>query len=1048
MKKTLTIKSKLQRLAIALGLSVLAQTLPAQTVLLSDDFNVTANSNDPNLQLKNGRQSGVLAPARYTGWQNQHQVGNTTTDVGQPGGATNSNYVLLAFDGCFFSDLNVCSASTGPLTIQFDMYLTGANNPNTDPTTWAAFTLSQNFNNASFPIVGAGEFGFLARVNGGAIVWQNGGEVTPSWDTPGFATNTHWQFVFSDPSGTNSAFNGNGSQVTVYNGGVNLGTVALSQLNSEDLRMGFRDIGNRFAGIANLSVTGTPGPLPGQNLSFEYDATPSGTSYALVPASWTPFSENGPADIGSQNAGGTDYSVFDPLAPTASGNQYCYVNMFNPGVTGGLYQDFGPMQTNTVYTLTVAIGSRADRINSPGIISLVNGTDNTGVILATGGGLPASQDSWQDYSVTFTNGSTASGDLTVVLSATGGSTIQANFDNVRLTTAPFAGYVPPTLIKDVEPMRSEVVTGGPVTLSVNANGSVPLHFQWYNQGGPISGATNSAYSFNAVAGTNDYYVQVSNPGGSVTSSTAVVFSATNFVTVNNFSFENGTTGSGFIILPLGWSPYNDNNFCTVVNNGFSQTDPLAPTADANDYFAVNEGPGDPTGGIYQDVGALLPNTTYTLTAAIGLSVNFGPGSANPNLGSPGIISLINGTDPTGLVLATTNGLPATSDTWQDFSVTFTTGGVVSGDLVVELSTAGASTYQAAFDNVRLTKAAAVGVVAPTILLDNHPIRSEVTTGGPVNLSVIASGSLPLSYQWFNDSGPIGGATNSAYSFNAVAGTNSYYLVVTNAGGSVTSATAVVISAPNLVTVNNFSFENGTTGGGNSVVPVSWTAFNDNNFSTVANNSYSQTDPLASPADGNDFFAINEGPSDPTGGIYQDVGPLQPNTTYTLTVAVGLRADFAPGNLGSPGIISLINGVNTSGTVLATTSGVPNVSDTWQDYSVSYTTGRSVSGDLTIELSVAGASTYQANFDNVQLTTVPVLTAPTLGASRIIGGNLILTGTGGTANQPYSLLSTTNLTPPIVWITNATGTLTSAGAFSNSVPVSGTNQAQFFQVVVP
>jgi len=106
----------------------------------------------------------------------------------------------------------------------------------------------------------------------------------------------------------------------------------------------------------------------------------------------------------------------NPLATPADGSQYLFVNMFDPSVTGGVYQDMGPMIPNHTYTLTVAIGSRKDRINSPGIISLVNGTDNTGTVLATGGGLPATQDTWQDYTVTYTTGPTVSGDLTICLS--------------------------------------------------------------------------------------------------------------------------------------------------------------------------------------------------------------------------------------------------------------------------------------------------------------------------------------------------------------------------------------------------------------------------------------------------------------------------------------------------------------------------------------------------------------------------------------------------------------------------------------------------------
>ena len=129
-------------------------------------------------------------------------------------------------------------------------------------------------------------------------------------------------------------------------------------------------------------------PIAVANQSFETDVASHGGVVTTVPTGWTSFNEGAPSDIGSQNAGGADYTVFNPLAAPADGSQFCYINMFNSSVTGGIYQDVGTLQPNTAYTLTVAIGSRADRVNSPGIISLVNGIDNTGTVLATGGGLP------------------------------------------------------------------------------------------------------------------------------------------------------------------------------------------------------------------------------------------------------------------------------------------------------------------------------------------------------------------------------------------------------------------------------------------------------------------------------------------------------------------------------------------------------------------------------------------------------------------------------------------------------------------------------------
>ena len=174
------------------------------------------------------------------------------------------------------------------------------------------------------------------------------------------------------------------------------------------------------------------------NFSFEANVAPgSGEIIETVPVGWTAFDEAGVSDIGSQWAGGIDYVANTPMAAPAAGNQYCYVNMFNPSMTGGIFQDLGAVQPNMFYTLTVAIGSRQDRLNSPGIISLVNGADNTGAVLASGGGLPAARNTWQNYSVSFTAGAAISGDLSIVLSVLGNAaTIQADFDNVRLTAVP------------------------------------------------------------------------------------------------------------------------------------------------------------------------------------------------------------------------------------------------------------------------------------------------------------------------------------------------------------------------------------------------------------------------------------------------------------------------------------------------------------------------------------------------------------------------------------------------------------------------------------
>lgn len=1000
-------------------------------------------------------------------------------------------------------------------------------------------------------------------------------------------------------------------------------------------------------------------PVTVNNFSFEAETN---LISPAVPSSWTGFNDHNYSAVGSAN-----YSVINPLAPPADGNNLFLINEGPGDPTGGIYQDVGPLQANTVYTLTVAIGLRADftpgNLGSPGIISLINGTNNTGTLLASASGVPATSDTWQNYSVSYTTGSSVSGDLTVELSVAGASTYQANFDNVRLNAAPsaappprlaqntspasalvavgsnvvftaafsnstpvnlqwqrivagspnvtnnvntgvvnvtnngivsstltlnnvqlanagsyqlegvnatnsagvaystpapltiiptitwyaagayngvfsnntvlalagpvanevygvdfggsgqlttangysfndyaasgnmtlngtlstFGGYLgsattgdfsldtilnnglfgsaantgtlnnltvgqtytvmvllddtrgssaggpafyltdgltrspaqqyafangvpeiggyimgsfaaqaatqpltilnggnssqytaillmkgiapppanPPVLTTDLNPLLSEVAAGGPVTLSVLAAGAVPLHYQWFNQNGPINGQTNSSCSFNAVSGTNYFYVGVSNVYGGLLSSTGVVISSTNIVSVANFSFEKdnaGAAGQVVTTVPSGWTAFNEAGSADIGSQWAGGTDytvfsPLAPPASGNQFCYINMFNPSVAGGIYYDTGALQTNTIYTLTVSIG--------SRSDRINSPGIISLIKGTNNAGTVVATGGGLPASSDTWQDYSVIFTNGSS-AGDLTIALSVIGnATTIQADFDNVRLTKA---------------PGPELMTTNTAANPS--------------------------------------------------------------------FEVDVAATGSAAPVVPTGWTAFNqaapgDIGSQNAGGTDYTIFDPLAPPASGNQFCYINMFNPSVTGGIYQDTGPMRPNMIYTLTVAIGSRAD----RVNSPGIISLLNGTDNTGTVLATGGGLPAMQDTWQDYSVSVTNGASVSGDLTIGLSVLGnATTIQADFDNVMLSLTPFVPAPKFAAPMVSGGKLILTGIGGTANGSYVLLSTTNLSNQI-WTTNSIGTLNGAGAFSNSIPI-GAAPASFYRLRVP
>jgi hypothetical protein len=90
--------------------------------------------------------------------------------------------------------------------------------------------------------------------------------------------------------------------------------------------------------------------------------------------------------------------------------------------------------------------------------------------------------------------------------------------------------------------------------------------------------------------------------------------------------------------------------------------------------------------------------------------------------------------------------------------------------------------------------------APVITL--QPTAVVANLGQNVSVRVIATGTAPMSYQWFRNGSPISGGISSTYTMLNVARAQngSYSVMVTNAGGLAVSSNAVVIiKVPQLLT---------------------------------------------------------------------------------------------------------------------------------------------------------------------------------------------------------------------------------------------------------
>jgi hypothetical protein len=110
-----------------------------------------------------------------------------------------------------------------------------------------------------------------------------------------------------------------------------------------------------------------------------------------------------------------------------------------------------------------------------------------------------------------------------------------------------------------------------------------------------------------------------------------------------------------------------------------------------------------------------------------------------------------------------------------------------------------------------------GGTAPAIT--TQPANQTVTAGNSVTFSVTASGTAPLSYQWFLGGSAIADATGSSYTVsNAQSGNAGNYTVsITNLFGNVTSNVASLTVNPAIVTPPPSS----GGGGGGGGAPSDW-----------------------------------------------------------------------------------------------------------------------------------------------------------------------------------------------------------------------------------
>jgi Immunoglobulin I-set domain len=387
----------------------------------------------------------------------------------------------------------------------------------------------------------------------------------------------------------------------------------------------------------------------------------------------------------------------------------------------------------------------------------------------------------------------------VVVTNAGGSATSAT---VTLTVT--AAATAPMITQ--QPVSATVTAGQSAAFSVMATGTAPLSYQWFLNG-TASGTNSNLFSIaQASAGQTgaQIYVKVSNATGSVTSATVTltVTAAATAPTITQQPLSVSVTAgqsAAFSVMAKGTAPLTYQWFLNGTAAGtnssaFSIAQTTTGQTGAQIYVKVSNATGSVT------------SATVTLTvtaAATAPTITQQPLSVSVTAGQSAAFSVVaTGTAPLTYQWFL-NGTAAGTNS-SAFSIAQTTTGQTGAQIQVKVSNATGS----AISNAVTLTVNPVASTAPAIA--QQPTNAIVTVGQSATFTVTATGTAPLTYQWFMNGGGVG-TNSSTYTISqtTLGQTGAQiYVQVTNAVSTATSQTVTLtVNAVQASTVNVLTYHN-------------------------------------------------------------------------------------------------------------------------------------------------------------------------------------------------------------------------------------------------
>lgn len=288
-----------------------------------------------------------------------------------------------------------------------------------------------------------------------------------------------------------------------------------------------------------------------------------------------------------------------------------------------------------------------------------------------------------------------------------------------------------------------------IDFSVTVSGTEPLKYQWRKNGQNISGATQAIFSINSATlnDSGDYDVVVTNDFGTVYSQIANFIAGNKPVITTQPKSSVSLVGSETVsVVATGTAPLTYQWFKdTVAISG----------ATSSSYNITSD-------GTYKVIVSNQVGSVTSTDCVVGAVI------------APRIITQPFGTTTPALLKIVATGTSLTYKWYKN-------GVEISGQTQDSYIANDAGTYKVVVSNA----AGSVTSNDVTLITVQPPLITLQPVGGdaPTLLSVTATGTAPLTYQWYKNDVPIAGATSSTYNATEE---GQYKVFVSNAGGTVLS----------------------------------------------------------------------------------------------------------------------------------------------------------------------------------------------------------------------------------------------------------------------